>query len=95
MFHTSPKLTSGPPRITSPGRAFFVQARCQCSCRMLPDFPPFYNASCSRTCRVLERCMSSDLREADFRAVSEFFLSIESRGVVHIPRISIKEDFCP
>ena len=25
MFHTSPKLTSGPPRITSPGRAFYVQ----------------------------------------------------------------------
>ena len=25
MFHTSPKLTSGPPRITSPGRAFSVQ----------------------------------------------------------------------
>jgi hypothetical protein len=24
MFHTSPKLTSGPPRITSPGRAFLV-----------------------------------------------------------------------
>ena len=24
MFHTSPKLTSGPPRITSPGRAFPV-----------------------------------------------------------------------
>src|SRR5271165_1042753 len=25
MFHTSPKLTSGPPRIASPGRAFYGQ----------------------------------------------------------------------
>jgi hypothetical protein len=25
MFHTSPKLTSGLPRITSPGRAFYVK----------------------------------------------------------------------
>ncbi len=27
MFHTSPKLTSGPPRITSPGRAFYGQMK--------------------------------------------------------------------
>jgi hypothetical protein len=27
MFHTSPKLTSGTPRITSPGRAFYVHVR--------------------------------------------------------------------
>jgi len=38
MFHTSPKLTSGPPRITSPGRAFFVQVAVPMRLLMLADF---------------------------------------------------------